>query len=136
MSYEVRAAPPVHRAWLEARIGRHIDPESFRGVEAVDENGRVVAMAGFEFWTESGAGVHVASDDHALRRLGAEPVEAVLRYAFETTGRKVLWALVAEDNSAVRRLAARNGFRETGRVRDGYAPGVDLVLLVLHREWR
>lgn len=128
MSYTLQAAPPEHREWLEKRIHRHLDPEDFRGVEAVRADGSIAAMAGFEFWTDTSVGIHVAVDSPVAVRHAPE----VLRYAFEQCGRRAVWTMVAE-GGASERLARRLGFVETGRIIRGLDRHHDLVLLTLHK---
>lgn len=111
-------------AWLEQRIGRRLGVDAV-GYEVV-EGRRILGMAAFEWWSESGAGVHVAVESpmalrHARRLLDAAMDE-----------RAVLWALVAEDSPS-RALATHLGFKETGRVPGGYRAGADLVLLAMTR---
>ncbi len=119
-------APLSHHGWLEARIHRTLASDAV-AFEAVDNRGEVRGMVAYEWWSETGAGVHVAVDSPmALRH-----ARGALDFIFQT--RDVLWALVAQGSRSLR-LALHLGFTVTGTVPGGYALGQDLVLVSLTRE--
>lgn len=111
-------------AWLEQRIGRRLGVDAV-GYEVVD-GPRILGMAAFEWWSASGVGVHVAVDSPLALRHARRLLENAL------ADRHVLWALVAEDSRSLP-LALHLGFKESGRVPDGFREGNDLVLLALTR---
>lgn len=127
---KVQAAPPEHLAWFTQRTGYPTGP-SFRAIEVVDGSGMVAGMVGFDNWCPNSAQIHVAIDRPALcRRL----IRAAFEFPFVQAGRGVLVALIAAINEKSMDLAQRFGFRIAYRVLDGWAPGVDLVVMELRKE--
>lgn len=55
-------------------------------------------------------------------------------YPFEQIGVGIILAIIPASNDKSIRLAQRFGFRETHRVKDGYAVGVDIILHEMRRE--
>ena len=130
----VRPAPPEHFGWL-AEQAKVVIGASFRAMEAVDAQGRILAMVGFDGWTPAAVMLHVA-----LEHPGA--LRHVLRPAFglvfdpEPRGcaKTLINATVLGDNAKSLRLVKHLGFRETHRVRDGWDRGIDIVLFEMRRQ--
>jgi hypothetical protein len=126
----VRASAREHHPWLLERIGLVPTPY-FRAIEVVDAQGAIRAMAGFDGWSDGSVQMHVAvASPLALRTL----VPAAFDFVFVQCGRLVALATVAASNARALKLDAHLGFREVYRVRDGHAPGDDLVLLEMRRD--
>ena len=125
----VGAAPESHYGWLTERSGYQPAPD-FRAVEATDGD-RILAMIGYDHFSPNGVQMHVAIESPtAIRSLPW----AAFHYPFIQLGLGVVFGLVAADNARCMSLARRLGFRETHRIRDGYAPGVDVVIFEMRRE--
>jgi hypothetical protein len=129
-SVHTRAATVDERTWLATRLGFCLTPDA-RGVAAVDDIGAIRAMVVFDQWTDNAAEAHMCSEDpRAVWPL----MRAALGYFFTTTGRSVLLGRVRASNTKALAFDARVGFRETCRIRDGFAVGDDMVILEMHRD--
>lgn len=94
--------------------------------------GKIVAGVQFDSWTETTAQVHVAiKNPMALRH---HFLEEVFTYFFVTCGKLRLLGLTPADNAKALRFNKRIGLRETYRIKDGHAEGVDLVLQEMTRD--
>jgi len=125
----VRAAHPDHYGWIASRAALNIGPQ-FRAIEAVDAEGRIHGMVGYDGWTQSAVSVHVAVDHPAaLRHL----VGPGFRIPFDEFNRTVVVATVLSSNHRSLRLVKHLGFIETHRIVDGWDLGVDLVLFEMRR---
>lgn len=101
-----------------------------QGLSAEDTAGRVRGMVVFDGFKDGGAHAHQGGVPIAFRTLAP----AGFQLAFNTLGLSVLRGLVRGHNGRALALALHWGFRETQRVRDGWAPGEDAVHLELLRE--
>lgn len=126
----VRASPPEHYAWLIQRTS--LAPTAgFRAIEAVDTEGNIRGMVGFDFWMPNSCQVHMAVDAPiAWRRL----VYAAAEYIFEEAGKSVMLGLTRATNTPALRVIKAFGFKEVARVREGFGPGEDLVISELRKE--
>jgi RimJ/RimL family protein N-acetyltransferase len=116
--------------WLERQAKCSLSARAV-GVAAVDESGGIHGMVAFDDVTRGSCEVHIAlKSPAAFRTLAGD----VFRRAFETLGVRVVLGTVPADNQRGRRIARHLGFKETHRVRDGWAEGVDLVIHELRRE--
>ncbi len=117
---------PWPDAWLEARIRRPLCPDAVC-YHAVDSEGRTVAAAAFEQWTENAVGVHLAAERPMALRHARRLLDEALRL------RKVVWCLVdMVSPSAI--LARKLGFVDSGTLPGGGTNGRNAALLVLTRE--
>lgn len=126
----VRAAPKEHYGWFTAQTGYAV-PGDFRAIEAVDSRGAVRGMVGFDGWTPASVRMHMALGSPIYARHLLEPA---FDYPFNQEGRAVVVGMISEANPRSLFLARRLGFSDCGRVRDGWAPGEDIVILELRRE--
>lgn len=126
----VRDAPQEHFGWLLERLGYSPTLE-FRALEALDSNGAIGAMVGFDWWTPNSVQMHVAILVPACGR-------AILRPAFEAVFVRAKKGLALGTIPADRRrclnLATRLGFEPLSLVHDGWSRGVDLHLFQMRRE--
>lgn len=125
----VGPAHPSHYEWLQKRIDIQIGPE-FRAIEAVDAAGRVHGMVGFGGWTPNAVSLHFALDNPAALRSLLRPAFGI---AFKDAGKGLAVATVLSTNARSLAVVPRIGFRETYRIRDGWAVGVDLVIFEMRR---
>lgn len=100
-----------------------------RAIEAIDERtGRIVGMVGYNLWTKNSVNVHVAAESPSVwRSLLAPGFKCGFGYV------EVLLGVVYGDNAKSQRFARKLGFKETHRVKDGAAKGVDLVLFEMRK---
>ncbi len=127
---KTQEVPPPVFEWLQQRTGCLLTPD-FRAIAAVDSKGRIAGMVGYSCWTENSVQCHMAAATPlAWRAL----LPAAFEYPFIRGGRGVLLGLISADNTRSVRMTRRLGFRETHRIRDGHARGVDVIVFELRRE--
>lgn len=120
-------APPEHFVWLQERTGCVLTSD-FRALEVLSGE-RILGMVGYCNWTPGAVESHMAVETPiAWRSL----LPHVFAYPFET--RITMLAVIPSHNSHSLKLTRHFGFRETHRVRDGWAQNDDLILLELRRE--
>jgi hypothetical protein len=124
----VRAASD--KAWLESRCGIALLGD-LRALEAVDDDGTILAMVGFDDWGMNCVKVHFAAD-----KVSALPIvgHAAAQYVFDVAKRKYVFAWTPALHRKAMRWKDWAGFREVYRLKDGYADGNDLVFSVLTKE--
>lgn len=120
----VEAATPSDYAWLADRVSCALTSD-FRAIKAVDASGRIHGMVGYCLWSPNAVWVHLALDTPSALRALLEPAFA---YPW-SHGRNILLATVCGANGRSLRLCRRLGFTEAHRIKDGIAPGEDIVLL-------
>jgi RimJ/RimL family protein N-acetyltransferase len=130
----VRPAPPEHYPWIAERAQLVLSP-GFRAIEAVDAEERILGMVGFDGWTPGAVSMHQAIEHPiALRRL----LGPAFGIAFDPpplgAGKRTVIGTVLSTNAAALRLDRHVGFREVGRITDGWDAGVDLVMLEMRKE--
>lgn len=130
---KVRAAMPEEFGWLVQRTSAGLTAGA-RGILTEDAAGRIRGMVVFDGWTENAAQAHIALDTPMAWRSLSGPV---FEYVFEQCGKGVFLVCIPSHNARSIALTRRLGFREAHRVRDGWAPGDDLILFEMRREdWR
>lgn len=126
----VLAATPEDFAWLVERTSCALSP-SFRAIKAIDSSGRIRGMVGYDGWTVNSVQAHMAVDAPIVWRSLLRPA---FSYPFEEAGKGLLLGIIPAHNATSRRMARDLGFRETYRIRNGWAPGDDLVLHEMTRD--
>lgn len=129
-SYRPAVASPLDRATL-ARSLELTPSSSMRGLCVRDGRGRIVAGVLYDGWLPNSVQAHMwVASPIACRHL----LPHAFLYPFHEAGKGVLWSMIRASNSRSLALAKHLGFREEGRVRDGYAVGEDLVRVEMRRE--
>lgn len=127
---KVTAGGPQDVSWLVERTSCAVSG-GFRTIKAVDDSGQIRGMVGYDLWTQNAVTAHMAVDTPiAWRSL----IPACFRYPFEECDREVMLAAIPADNVKSWGLAGHFGFKLVHRVRDGWAQGVDLLMLELRRD--
>ncbi len=122
-----RAATIQEKAWLVERVGCLLTALA-KGIAVVDAAGTVQAVVIWDQWTETLAVAHIAVDSPmALRVLCREGFPWFFRH------REIMMGHVRASNAKALRLDKHLGFREVHRIKDGFAPGDDLVVLEMRR---
>ena len=137
MAYTIRAGGADGCAWVAARTGVAWTPRA-RSVVTCRADGLILAGVLLDDWTQNSVQAHIAAESAiAWRRLVPEVLRYVFRGArFEAQrGVGVLLAGIRSDNTPALRFASHAGFEFQAKVPDVFGPGVDLVLLVMRREW-
>ncbi len=101
-----------------------------RAIKAVDAGGTIRGMVGYDLWTENAVTAHMAVDTPiAWRSL----IPACFEYPFIECDKGLILAVIPADNAKSWGLAGHLGFKLVHTVRDGWARGVDLLMLELRR---
>ena len=120
----IQAAPKEHFGWICERAGVQLTPRA-RAIEAVDASGRVRGMVAYDNFTENACEAHMAVASPIIWRSLLKPV---FSYPFRELGLGLLLGIVPAHNPKSLAMVKALGFRETYRIRDGYAEGDDLVI--------
>ncbi len=67
--------------------------------------------------------VYIGESGHWGRGLATDAVRTICRYGFETMRLHKVWLTVYPENESARRVYAKVGFVEEGRLREGYRSG-------------
>lgn len=133
MSLTVQKASPGALAWLSIKAGCSLTPDA-RGIEAVDEDGHVRGVVGFDQMTENAVQAHMAVTHSIVWRRLLWPS---LQYVFEQAGKGVLLGIIPSHRWRACRFVQRAGFHELTRIPDGWAKGDDMIVYRMRREdWR
>jgi hypothetical protein len=126
----VRAAPPEHFQYLVERAGVFPSP-LFKAIEAVDENGTVHGMFGYDGWTPNAVVMHVALDNPVvLRRL----IHAAFMFPFVQLNLGVALCAIRGDNPRSLKLTEKVGFKRVYTIKDCFGPGIDQMIFEMRRE--
>jgi L-amino acid N-acyltransferase YncA len=126
----VRAAPPRDFAWLYSKTG-HLLSGAARAIEAIDAQGQIRGMVGYDDWAPNSVRMHVALDSPVAARALLRPAFA---YPFLEVGVSIALGVVVSTNRKSLALAQHLGFREVHRVPGGWSSGADLIFLRLDRD--
>ena len=117
-------------SWIQLLFGIAATDKT-KGIVAVREyeDGKTepVAVAVFDNWTHNSVCVHWWLDTPMVLRHGF--FEEVAHYVFNVCGKRIMIGLVPSDKPKSIKLAKHLGFEEVYRVKDGYAVGIDQVIL-------
>jgi hypothetical protein len=103
--------------------------EDSRGIVA-KRDGRPVAGFVCDNWTTNSVQCHIVMLDPFILRRGW--LETILTAAYGES-RQYIYALVPGDNAKSLRFTTRIGFTEKCRLDEGFAPGVDYVIMQMKR---
>jgi hypothetical protein len=126
----VQPAPAAHYPWLAQRAHLIVGSQ-FRAIEAIDGAGRIVAMVGYDGWTESAVSMHVTLEYPAALRRILRPAFGI---PFVELGKKLVLCQVLSTNAQSLALVKGVGFRQVYRGRDWWADGVDLVFFEMRKK--
>lgn len=88
------------------------------------------AIAGYDRWTTNSVHIHIwVANPKAVTR---HSLRESIGFPFQT--RNVLIGVIAADNAPSLEFCKRLGFRETYRIKDGDAIGVDLIIHELRKD--
>ncbi len=104
-----------------------------QGIVAYDEKtGKIAGIVVMDSWTPSGCQTHFAIDNPMCIRRGLFREVAI--HIHVTCGRPYLFGLVPANNEKALAFDLKMGFEEVARVPDGFAEGVDYIVLRMARE--
>ncbi len=116
--------------WIQVLFGIAATDKT-KGIVAVREyeDGKTepVAVAVFDNWTHNSVCVHWWLDTPMVLRHGF--FEEVAHYIFVVCKKQIMIGLIPADKTKSIKLAIHLGFVEVCRVKDGYAVGIDQVIM-------
>ena len=101
------------------------------GVTAIDDQGRVAAIAVMDTWSVNACYIHVTIFNPMVLRHGFQ--EEVFSFVFQS-GRKVIIGRTPSDNEKALKFNRHMGFEEIARIPDAYEEGIDCVITQLRKE--
>jgi RimJ/RimL family protein N-acetyltransferase len=117
-------------AWLETRASCVVS-STFKAIKAVDEQGRIHGMVGYDAWTPNSVIMSIALENPAAFRALLRPM---FDYPFNQAGRGIALAYIVATNSRSVKLTEHVGFTLATRLRDGWEPGVDMLVYEMRKE--
>ena len=105
----------------------------FKGIKLVDGSS-ILAMVGYDYWTENSVQMHVWFGDSPAALKGREFLHEVFSYPFEFAKRGIAIGVTPAHNVASLRFQRFLGFEEKYRILDGWAIGDDMIISELRRE--
>lgn len=107
--------------------------EDTTAIMAVDADTHTVVGAGvMDNWTHNSVQAHLILTSPMVLR--APFLECLFGYAFLEVGVKYVYALVPGDKKKALRLNKRLGFETKCVMPEGFAPGIDYILMGMSRE--
>jgi hypothetical protein len=126
----VQAAPWMHFGWIVERAGL-FPSVNFKAIEAVDRDGKIAGMIGYDAWTENSVVMSIALENPACFRSLVKPA---FEYPFVQAKRGVAMCTIRASNTRSLELTKHTGFIEAYRIRDGIKVGEDLIVMEMRRE--
>ena len=123
---------PDEWTWVEKRAHptRCADTQ---GIVAYDDSTlQIAGIVIMDSWTASGCQAHFAIDKPMCIRRGL--FSEVAHHVHVVCGRKYIFGLIPADNDRAYKFDLKMGFKEVSRVPDGYAEGVDYIVVRMSRE--
>lgn len=118
-------------AWVQLQAGV-IACQDSQGIVALTDTGAIAAICVADSFTTDACQVHFAIDKPLVIKYGF--LHEIARHLFITCNRDRIFGLVPANNAKALKLDTHIGFREVARVPDGYARGVDYVVMRMDRD--
>jgi hypothetical protein len=104
-----------------------------QGIVAYDDKtGAIAGIVIMDSWTASGCQTHFAIDNPICIRRGF--FREVAYHIHVVCGRKYIFGLIPANNEKAHKFDLKMGFKEVARVPDGFAEGVDYIVVRMSRE--
>lgn len=133
MNISYRPMLPDDLDWLQLRTNAVPASDIVGMVAEID--GHRAAVVGAERWSETAAWVHLVVDDPRSLANNAL-LDQIAGYIFGTRGRRYMLSTTSSLNEASLKLQKGIGFKEIGRIDNGFDEGEDVVILRLEAaEW-
>ena len=118
--------------WVDSRA-HPMRAADTQGIVAYDDTtGKIAGIVVMDSWTQSGCQAHFAIDNPMCIRRGL--FSEVAHHVHVVCGRKYIFGLIPADNDRAYKFDLKMGFKEVARVPDGYAEGVDYIVVRMSRE--
>lgn len=119
-------------AWIAERANPVLTSDT-KGIVAYDmDTEDIVAMVSFDNWTYNSVQLHLAIEKPMILRHGM--LEEIADYVYTQAERDIILAVIPANNEKSLKLVKNIGLEAVYTVQDGYAKGVDYILLELRKE--
>lgn len=120
------------RPWLEDRIGLKLHPENQYLAHQIGD--RIRTAVGFSHYRHDDIELTVATEGKGLKS-AMELIRAVFVYVFEQSNCRRCTVRIRPDNVKSIKLAARIGFKQEGRLRQGFGDADALIFGLLRDDF-
>lgn len=104
--------------------------DDFQALGRLGDSGALIGVVGYNGFNGQIACIHSAGDGHWVSR---EFILATFDYPFRQLKLKYLIAPVASNNFKALKFDRRMGFQDWATLPDGFAEGIDIILLRMER---
>jgi hypothetical protein len=123
---------PVEWQWIMERA-QPMAVKDTQGIVAYeDSTGDIAGIVVMDSWTPSGCQTHFAIDNPMAIRAGLFREVAI--HIHYTCGRRYIFGLIPANNEKAHKFDLKMGFKEVARVPDGFAEGIDYIVVRMARE--
>lgn len=105
--------------------------EDFQAIGRTNEAGELMGVVGFNGFCGNTACMHIAGEGNWVSR---EFIKQVFHYTFVQLKLEYLIGTVAANNERALNFDKRMGFTELVKLPNGWAPGIDLIVLHMHKD--
>lgn len=117
----------AHGHWFKSKVP-YIRSEDACGFIALNRHFQPIGAVVFDNFLYSSAQCTLVIESPAAIRMGL--LECAYDWLFNVAKKKQVYAVVAENNHLSLRLCKRVGFKKVMTIDEGYAEGIDLIVLV------
>lgn len=118
-----------HRVYVNSVLMVPISAAT-RGIVAIDSSGKPCGVCLADGWTHTACNAHLAiQKPMCLRKLFHE----FAHYVFITCDKQMMIGIVEDTHARALRIDKNIGFKQLYRLKDGYAAGVDQIILQLKK---
>ena len=104
-----------------------------KGVVSVDHRSEIAGMVILDSWTENSVQAHIKVTNKMCMRTGGL-LNEVARYVYDVAGVGLMLGFLRSDNPKAIEFDKKLGFIVEHTIKDGYAVGVDCVILSMTRD--
>lgn len=126
----VQHAIVEHHRWLRDQLGGRAFCADFKAIEAVNEEGKIMAMVGFDRCTYTAAECHYAAPNFSGMRALLRPM---FDYIFNQVGKQLILTCIPSHSVNMINFALKLGFEQYARIQDGYKLNDDTIRLVMRK---
>lgn len=105
--------------------------EDFQAIGRLGAGGDLIGVVAFNGFCGNVCSVHIAGDGNWVSR---EFIKAVFDYVFRQLNLVAIVSPIAANNDRALRFDKHFGMREVHRIKNGWADGVDLIILEMRKE--
>ena len=127
----ISAANAEDKQLFAAATGYAVSAE-FNGIKLTGEDGRILAMVGFDYWTPNSAAIHIWLPAK-IGLKGKTFFRELFHYIFVTCGKGVVIGTIPASNPSCIKFTRGMGFSALPNIKDGWDVGVDMTISEMRR---